>query len=296
MKRTILISLLSWAGVALSAHAQDNSSAEEQGPRPATSVFTLQLGQGKVRDTYLTNVLYSGTSITLQYERWRLMSHLRWSNQQILNLTYINADDRGQQSSCMSGRLRYRYAMHRKWSLADERLSLLLGPYAGLDVGFNYNLKMAGSNNPATARVGYNLGGSVAAVGHYTLRRQPCSVMFQVQAPFLGHAFAPEYGASYYETFYLDHTSSDMHFTSLHNQQDLDVRLTTDVPLSVIGLMKRFDTTMRLGAAYHIETMHINDIITRCSTFEAVLGFAFQYLPYSRSRAHLLKQQAYEAY
>lgn len=118
--------------------------------------------------------------------------------------------------------------------------------------------------------------------------------MLQAQLPLMGAAFTPEYGASYYETFLLQTTDNNAHFTSLHNQQDLDLRLTTDVPLSV--LYKPWETVVRLGVGYHIETMKINDITTRCSSFEFVVGWVYQYLPYSRRKAHQLKLSAYEAY
>lgn len=283
--------------LASGALAQENAVIEPSADtdvRPVTCAVSATLGSGKVRDTYLTPLAYEGIAYGLQAERWRTMRTLQWTSQQRFDLSMNSGDIASGNSSMLSGRLRYRYALMYGWKLDALRSTLLVGPYAGIDLGFNYNLKMASGNNPATARLCHNLGLSAAGVTHYTLRGQDCAAMLQAQAPLMGVAFVPEYGASYYETFMLQSTDDDEHFTSLHNQQDLDLRLTTDIPLAVV--CKSWKTTVRLGVGYHIETMKINDITTRCSSFEFVMGWVYQYLPYSRKKAHLLKLSAYEAY
>ncbi|MBO7380018.1 MAG: DUF3316 domain-containing protein, partial [Bacteroidales bacterium] len=122
----------------------------ENTPRPVTSVLTLGIGQGKMRDTYLTNLLYEGSATDITYERWRLMRQCRWNNQQVVDLSYMKGKDKSKLTTLMAGRVRYQYAMHKVWrvgkplSLTGEApFSLYVGPYAALNVGFNYNLKMA---------------------------------------------------------------------------------------------------------------------------------------------------------
>jgi len=255
-----------------------------QEERPVSSTLVAGWGQGKVRDTYLTNLLYTGTAFDIRYERTRIMRSGVWDNHQWLDVDLMyEAVDKSDASASHAGRLRYRYAMHRKM-ISGSSYSASLGWVTGADLGFNYNLKMANSNNPATVRAAVNAGISGKARYAYCLRKQPCFVELQLQAPLLGAALVPEYGASYYETFYLDHTDRDAHFTSLHNQQDLDIRLTTDIPFSVIPYMTRFSSSLRVGMAYHIETMDINHIITRQSTLQFVLGWTWQYLPYNPAR------------
>jgi len=248
--------------------------------QPVHSSLALGMGQGKVRDTYLTNLIYSGTALDIRYERQRAMANCVWDNHQWIDADLMyGAEDKSSNSSMHAGRFRYRYAMHRQVFNYSSIVSASLGMYAGTDLGFNYNLKMASSNNPATVRATLNSGISAKVRYNYVLRRQRCRFDLQLQTPLLGAALMPEYGASYYETFYLDHTDKDVHFTSLHNQQDLDVRLTTEIPFSVIPHMTRFGTSLRLGMAYHIETMDINHIITRQSTFQFVLGWTWHYYP-----------------
>lgn len=263
--------------------------------RPVTSVIACKLGSSKVRDTYLTPLRYDGPSVAIQYERWRRMRGLKWTNQQILNATMSQGTDRGKDSDMWAGRFGYRYAMHRTVCASLHALptpgdwALMAGPYASGELGYDYNLKLVSSNNPATVRACVNLGVSLAGMAHYRLNRQPCVVALQMQLPLAGAALMPEYGASYYETFYLEHTGNDMHLTSLHNQQDLFVQLTTDIPLSVIPWFRKLDTTIRLGAAYRIETMKLNHITTRFSSMEFVIGWVYQYLPISRRRAPMVR-------
>jgi hypothetical protein len=156
---------------------------------------------------------------------------------------------------------------------------------------------MASSNNPATARITTNLGAAGAVSYKFqTPWAHGMKVMLQAHAPLLGMGFCPEYGASYYETFYLDSSDNILHFTSLHNQQDVDVQLAVDFPLAIIPWFRSFDSVLRLGGSYHIETMDINDITTRYSSFEFVIGWVYQYLPFSRRKASLLKRSPYDAY
>ena len=273
MKRliAIIVALIACSDLAM---AQD---------RPVQSVLTADFGGSAVRNTYLAPLLYEGTQIGVRYERWRTMRSFSWTNQQIIDVEVADGDsENGKHSTTWSGRAMYRYAMHRDVSyLLGSRLTnlrLLLGPYAGIESGFDYNLKIAGSNNPGTVRLVGNTGISLAAKYGYSIMGKPCTVNFQAQMPLIGVAFMPEFGASYYETFLIE-SDNNVHFTSLHNEQDLDLRLSTDIPLAVIPGLKKLKTVVRLGAYYHIETMDINSIVNRYSTIGFSIGWTWKYLP-----------------
>ncbi len=301
MKRILL---LVWAllFIPVSVWAQDEL------PRPVTNILSLRIGQGKMRDTYLAPLLYTGSSISLEGQRWRMHRNPVWTSWQQADIMFSTGEDHGHNSEAWTGRLRYRYGILRRWSESRSNLSnpsnpsnspwsFYLGPYAGVDLGFDYNLKMGSSNNPATARITTNLGAAGAVSYKFqTPWAQGMKVMLQAHAPLLGMGFCPEYGASYYETFYLNTSGNILHFTSLHNQQDVDVQLAVDFPLAIIPWFRSFDSVLRLGGSYHIETMDINDITTRYSSFEFVIGWVYQYLPFSRRKAGLLKRSPYDAY
>lgn len=252
---------------------------EEVALRPITSSLEVHLGSASVRNTYLAPLLYTGQDLGLSYERSRRWKDPDWMSLQSLSGQFTMGEDKGSHSESWSGRLRYRYAAHYGWDLFF--LTLMAGPYVGTEVGFDYNLKMAGGNNPATARLAVNAGISLMAATHYRLFGRMSQANLLLQAPLLGYALMPEYGASYYESFYLNNVEHMHHFTSLHNQQDLDLRLTTDVPL-----LPTRGGDLRLGVAYHIETMKINQTTTRLSSIEAIVGWTFQSLPYNPRRTH----------
>jgi len=268
MKKKLLILLLILIACSDPIRAQEDTVSP-----PVISSVSIGLGMAQVRNTYLTPLLYSGTEISVGYDRVRQWKRLNnWSSAQLLDGRFTSGDDRGEHSGNWSGRLRYRYAAHYKWQL-PYALTLMAGPYLGADTGFDYNLKMGSSNNPATARLALNSGLSLMGTFPYTLLHRHSLATLQIQAPFLGYALMPEYGSSYYETFYLDNTAHLHHFTSLHNQQDLDVRLTSDIPL-----FRNHGGALRLGIAYHIETMDINQTVTRYSSLQAVIGWTFERL------------------
>ena len=289
-----------------------STSAQTEAPaRPVTASVALRAGWGQMRDTYLAPLLYSGANLSVEMQRWRLQRGLRWANWQLGDLSYSSGSDKGNHATSLTGRLRYRYGVLARLPLcgctrdaasdtglpASNPWTFYVGPYLGLDLGFDYNLKTASGNNPATARVASNAGVMAAAAYTFHPHGHRLPVMLEARTPLLGWAFMPEYGASYYETFYLANTDNNLHFTSLHNQQDLDLALTADLPLALVPWFRHQDSVLRLGASYRIETMRINDITTRYSAIELTVGWVFQYLPFGRHKsAHLLKNDVYEAY
>lgn len=291
--RNKIVLLLSLLWMVPLAYAQELDEVV----RPIRNILQLQLGEAKVRDTYLTPQLYSGPELGVNYERWHAWKDTRWASQQVVSATMAMAEDRGAHSETWAGRFGYRYAAHYRWDdVFVSGLTLMTGPYANMEAGFNYNLKMGGSNNPATAQVAVQAGASVAGVWHYRMQGQACSAMLQMQMPLLGYALQPEYGASYYESFLLKSDKNLHHFTSLHNRQDYDFRLTTDLAVSALPWCKNNANSLRLGVGYHIETMDVNEIVTRFSSFDLIIGLVFDHIKYNRQNTNLLKRQVYEAY
>ena len=246
--------------------------AEQPAERPITSSIALHLGSASVRNTYLAPLLYQGADIALGYERSRHWKDLRWHSLQSVTGQFIMGSDKGDHTESLAGRIRYRYATH--YGIGLQRWTLSVGPYVGTDIGFDYNLKMSSGNNPATAHVTINAGASVLGAVSYNIRRRACQASLLVQMPLAGYACMPEYGASYYESFYLKNTQGLHHFTSLHNQQDLDIQLQTDIPLRT-----RSSGALRIGCGFHIETMQINHTNTRLSSLNAIIGWTFQCIP-----------------
>lgn len=291
MRKYLILILMSLA-ICSFAEGQDSAVI-----RPATRAVQFQFGQGKARDSYLAPLLYTGLSLSMQYERWHAWQNHNLTSQSTATLQYSNGSDKGDHGTNMTVRGEYRYGVYWRKSMLSNRLTTLVGPYLGGEVGGMFNSKLSAANNPADLIASASLGASAAAAWHYTIRQQPAVVMLQVQMPIMGYAFQQEYGASYYETFYLDSgTKNKHHFTSFGNRQDLDVRLTTDLPVSVIPCFRNIQNKLRLGVAWHIETQDIHSIVKRFSTFEAVIGWVYQSVPFSRKRTNLITDNVYEAY
>lgn len=242
--------------------------------RPVVSSLEVQWGASAMRDTYLAPLRYDGWLVGLSYRRWRAWRWPEWNSRQVFGGRFGIGTDKGEHGDTWVGRLSYDYAAHRQWRPA-ERLTLMAGPSLGAEVGFDYNLKVASGNNPATARLVAAAGLSTAVVWRYDCRRKPCDVMLEAQVPLLGYALQPEYGASYYETFYLGNTRNLHHFTSLHNRQDLHLRLTTQLPVAVVPWLDNRKGALRVGAEWHIDTMRLNHVNTRLSYFSLVVGWTW---------------------
>lgn len=280
--------------LALSAFAEGQDSVVI---RPVTHIVQVQMGQGRVRDTYLTPLLYSGFSFGLQHERWHAWRNPSWTSQRTIAVQAALGSDKGSHGDNYAIRTGFRYAVHWRKSLLAGRLTTLVGPYVGGEFVGNYNVKLAAGNNPADFQASAAIGASAAAVWHYQVKNKPASVMLQLQTPVIGYAFQQEYGASYYETFGLESgTRNKHHFTSFGNRQDFDVRLTTDLPVSLIPWFRSYNHKLRVGVAYHIDTQDINYVVKRFSTFEGVIGWVYQSVVISNKRTPLLNDSLYEAY
>jgi hypothetical protein len=63
----------------------------------------------------------------------------------------------------------------------------------------------------------------------FALGNTPMSVRLQADVPLVGFAFAPDYGQSYYEIFYLGNDEGCVHVTAPHNNLSLSTHLSYDV-------------------------------------------------------------------
>jgi hypothetical protein len=287
LQRWLTILLFVGGGVAQAGTSTDGDvSGGEDALRPVHNTVTFHFGHGSMRDTYLTPLLYEGASTSLRYDRARRLRTPLLSGLQTFDGTLLTGEDKGNHSESWAARFSYRYALHFGL-LRSQRYALSVGPYAGLEAGFDYNLKLASSNNPATVHSDLTyLGASLAAMVPYRLARRECRVHLLVQTPLLGTTLMPDYGASYYESFYLDEYggSDPVVFTSLHNEQNLDLRLTTELPFALLPCFRDRTTCLTLGVNYRLATMKVRHTVRRFSALEAVVGWSYQQIPYRHTQ------------
>ena len=220
-RKTVITMVLLLCSTLLSAQSLDAARFEER---------TLSLGGGlaTLLDTYLSPLTYEGGHVSVMDERFSQTSAAsgRWFAQSLFFLHgdyTLTAEGRG---LTVGGMADYAYACYYR-PLHTDRWDFYAGPQGQFRIGGIYNMR--NSNNPAQLKLGVNLAASAMGKYRFALWGIPMSVRLQADVPLVGFAFAPDYGQSYYEIFYLGHDEGCVHMTSLHNNLSLRTNLSYDV-------------------------------------------------------------------
>ena len=193
--------------------------------------FSLGGGYTSLLDTYLSPLRYGGGQVSLQSERFGQLTceNGRWFAQSLFTLHADYTTPRTGSGLTIGGMADYSYTYYYR-PLHTNGWSLYVGPQGQLRIGGIYNLR--NSNNPAQLKLGVNLAASAMGKYAFTLWGTPMSVRLQADVPLFGFAFAPDYGQSYYEIFYLGHEENCVHVTAPHNNLSLRIGLSYDVQFS----------------------------------------------------------------
>ncbi len=277
MKRHV-ISILIIIGTIFftSAQSLDATRFEER-------AFSLGGGLTALLDTYLSPLTYKGGHVVMQDERFAQTTAPsgRWFTQSLFSLhgDYTLAAEG--QGLTVGGMADYAYTYYYR-PIRTERWSLYVGPQGQLRIGGIYNLR--NSNNPAQLKLGANLAASAMGKYSFALWNVPMSLRLQADVPLLGAAFAPDYGQSYYEIFYLGHEEGCVHVTSPHNNLSLRTGLSYDVQFR--------SCTVRLTWAEDLYHWHLGRQQYRMFTHSLMIGYvndlyhvwrdeeAREYIPY----------------
>lgn len=247
MRRGIVLLILTWIVTCLSAQSMDKI-----GTRPITRSTMYGAGSINLYDTYLSPLEYVGAQMRVVRESNRMTPWLdnKFSRQVLFQGHLASANNPAETASELAGMVNWNYALHYNLSFCHNQLQLLVGPMLQLHSGFTYNTR--NGNNPAQARFSTNLAASVAIQYQIPWRVSPLSFRYQLDAPFFGIMFSPQYGQSYYEIFSLGHSAGTIVCTSLHNQLTLRHWLTADVTLR--------HCTIRMGYMADMRQSHVNEL------------------------------------
>jgi len=186
MKKAKLLSLLLLC--ALTASAQSQRS------------HMIGYGPSRILDTYISQEKFSGAGFTYLYIYEGQKPEKRWQNTIEHELDLSKSRDRGDNTSMLEG----------NYNLYWSRLASLVGasrPSFHLQAGFTANANlgflydMTTSNNPAQARLGLNIMPTAVATYRFPIRQQQFALRYELNLPFVGIMFSPNYGQSYYEIF-----------------------------------------------------------------------------------------------
>ena len=230
--------------------------------------FSLGGGATNMLDTYLSPLRYKGGHVAVMDERFSQLEAegCRWFAQSLFALHgdyTLAAEGRG---VTVGGMADYSYTYYYEVplvSLQGRRFRLFVGPQGQLRLGGIYNLR--NSNNPAQLKLGVNLAASAMTKYSFTLWDVPMHVRLQADIPVLGAAFAPDYGQSYYEIFYLGYDEHCVHLTSLHNNLSLRTKFSYDVEFRTC--------TMRLTWQDDLYHWQLGNQQYRMFTHSVMIGF-----------------------
>ena len=227
--------------------------------------FSLGGGYTNMLDTYLSPLRYDGPHVALLGESLTQTSASsgQWFSQSLFSLHGDYTTPNSRNGLTVGGMADYSYTYFYKVSLKNKRLSLYAGPQGQLRIGGIYNLR--NSNTPAQLKLGINLAASTMANYAFTLWRTPMNVCLQASVPLLGAAFAPDYGQSYYEIFYLGQSEGCMHLTSLHNNLSLRINASYDIELK--------PCTLRLTLANDLYQWALGNQHYRLFTHSLMIGY-----------------------
>lgn len=235
-----------------------------QATRYVTRATMLGVGFTDVYDTYLTPQAYKGVEFRCSRETMR-MTNLFDGNVSLQNFfqahvayTHNKADN----NNSFSGLVNWNIGLHYQFKVAPG-LKLLAGGLVDFNGGFIYNLH--NSNNPASAKAYINLDLSGMAIYHFKIKKYCMTARYQINAPFMGVMFSPNYGQSYYEIFTLGNTSNIIKFTSFHNQPALRQMLTLDFPVRY--------SKVRVGYIWDAQQSHVNGLKTHTYSHVFMIGF-----------------------
>ena len=198
-----LIALLLIMGCISNAVAQSATTDSLDRRYLNTNSYHIGFGSTGTLDTYITPEKYSGGSaLTLLSTHAQQRQGSAWTTRIQHQLNLSQGNDRAGHDSQLEGCYNLYAGRYYGWQLLDGRLQLQGGALLNFGAGAIYNTR-ANANNPVQARLFLNL--MPSGIATYQLPwawlKQRWSVRYEIELPFLGVMFSPNYGQSYYEIF-----------------------------------------------------------------------------------------------
>lgn len=272
MKITVLICICLLSQTPL--HSQGIESVKRV--RSVNHSTLIGIGKSFLYDSYLSPLKYEGSAISLMHERIRGSS--LFSNELLIqNQFRLQTGMTKNPTSSASeywGNIYYNlngFHPFLNYDIDRSNLRLYAGGGPEFTLGGIYNVR--NSNNPGSLKTYANL--NVAALAIYNWRW--LTFRWQVSSPFVGMFFSPEYGHSYYEIFTLGNNKGTLHFGSFHNQLSLRNYFTVDFPIHNI--------TIRTGYLWDYYNSDVNQLVTKISAHQFMIGFVFESLDFGGKKA-----------
>ncbi len=209
--------------------------------------FSVGAGSADVMDTYLSPLSYDGINFHAQRETRRKVRAFGLNGltfQTLLDMDASILENPAGNVNEYAGGLRYALGWTKelkRWKLNNQDLIVDVGPMVSGYAGTIYNER--NGNNPAQAKVDIMIDLTAHAKWDFNLFRKRMSIDYQIVIPFVGMAFSPNYGQSYYEMFSKGNYDNNVVFANFVNMPSTRHQLNLDVPL-------RKSTRTRLRISY----------------------------------------------
>ncbi len=233
--------------------------------KPVNQATLFGVGKAFITDTYLSPLQYDGATFSLLHDR---LNATRFFDEKMLlqhqfQLQVALTKNPTQTASSYYGNIYYNIAGFYPL-LETPKFRLLGGAGWNAELGGIYNVR--NSNNPGSLKVSTNFNLSAMALYNWRI----FTFRWQVSTPFAGMFFSPEYGHSYYEIFTLGNNKGTVHFGSFHDQLALRNYFTVDFPAGKF--------TIRIGYLGNYYRTEVNDLITKISSHQFMIGLAAETL------------------
>lgn len=252
--------------------------------RPVTSAWTLQCGNARVANTYLSPLIYSGWSGAVDYERWQAVSFSPqcWVSQIHGNIGLDRSKSQRGNSTMWDFTFEFDWSLMLRWSLPSvPGLTVGAGPRADLRLGALYQGR--NGNNPAQAQASITADATAYTTYSLKLRRLPVTLRWQPALALLGTFFCPDYGELYYEIYVGDH-SGLVHAAWPGNFRRFTSLLTADLRFGA--------TALRVGYKADVLSTKANNIVNRRTVNMLTVGVSGEWLTlsprHSAERAHIV--------
>lgn len=240
-----------------------------ESPREAMHSSVIGGGFANVLDTYLSPYNYKGPEIRIMRETMRMTKLWggRVSNQSLIDLNCSYLDNAAGTAHEWAGGIRYSQSWHYN-SDPIGKFYLLGGLSASGYAGVVYNTR--NGNNPAQAKVDLCVDLSGMAMYKFRMFNRSAVLRYQLSIPFVGVAFSPNYGQSYYEIFTLGNYDKNAVFAYFGNMPSMRNMLTLDIPLG--------RTTIRIGYVAQFNQALFNELRYHSYSHNFMIGFVKRFI------------------
>lgn len=210
--------------------AGQSSVWELPGLKESTRVVSLGVGNVYARETYMSELSYSGISASFNEDTWKCYSPERIlgfgrSHTSVLLGYLYNRPKTG-----VLLNLDFEYFHSRAWRAVHTGSSdLLLGPAVMFRLGGLYN--MTGSNNLATAEGYLSLGLCADYTYRFRIRNYPMALQAGMYSLLSGAAIAPEYDQPYWYMYKYGQYGRAVHFAWIGNCQAVNSQVALVCPV-----------------------------------------------------------------